>query len=314
MAPADIDDFRSEPRKTKAPIKLEEIFDDSLLASNDAPPVAEQEPEPRHVEPEPFPPSSAAAPEKTHDVPAQVVSGAFDALGEDEFTVTAEPVAPSSAEKSGDSPNSDLHGPLDDVLDGREVEHSESVAPVAKIVRTAEVQARNVTPPNLSQPTVDIQQSRAVPQESYEHQDTLDLEEDMERLLEEENVGEGEREYLAMRRPSKLVGFLVSYELERYGRYIELREGRLLVSSEGSSSDNCLVIEDASVSPMHAIMRISSNGTIMILDQLSEHGTRIKRAGSEKEEALLGDKGTLEHGDVVIFGECGYHVCIIKGI
>jgi hypothetical protein len=138
----------------------------------------------------------------------------------------------------------------------------------------------------------------------------------MNDLVDQETyeIADGTREHLEMRRRSKLVGFLVSYELDRLGRYIELREGRLLVSSEGSSTDNCLVISDPSVSSMHAIMRISANGAIMILDQLSEHGTKIKRCDSGKEEALLGDKGTLEHGDVVIFGECAYHVCILKGV
>jgi hypothetical protein len=59
-------------------------------------------------------------------------------------------------------------------------------------------------------------------------------------------------------------------------------------------------------------MRIGSDGTILILDQLSEHGTRIKRDGDSKEEALMGDKSSLGHGDMVIFGECAYHVCILK--
>ena len=120
------------------------------------------------------------------------------------------------------------------------------------------------------------------------------------------------RERVESQRISKLVGFLVTYQVDPLGEYIELREGRLLVSRTGGASDNCLVIADPSVSPMHAIMRISSDGTILILDQLSEHGTRIKRRASGKEETLLGDKSTLEHEDVVIFGECAYHVCILK--
>jgi hypothetical protein len=119
------------------------------------------------------------------------------------------------------------------------------------------------------------------------------------------------REYVDWKKPAKLVGFLVSYVSDSMGSYIELREGRLLVTSGGSSTDSCLVIADDSVSPMHAIMRISVDGSILILDQLSEHGTRIRRAESGKEESLMGDKSSLCHGDVVIFGECEYHVVVM---
>lgn len=119
------------------------------------------------------------------------------------------------------------------------------------------------------------------------------------------------REYVDWKKPGKLIGFLVSFGSDSMGRYVELREGRLLVTSGESSSDSCLVILDESVSPMHAIMRISSDGAILILDQLSEHGTRIRRADADTVESLMGDKSTLCHGDVVIFGECEYHVVVM---
>lgn len=121
----------------------------------------------------------------------------------------------------------------------------------------------------------------------------------------------GSREYVEWKKLSKLVGFLVSYSSDSMGSYIELREGRLLVTSGHSSTDSCLVIADDSVSPMHAIMRIAADGSILILDQLSEQGTRIRRAESGKEESLMGDKSSLSHGDVVIFGECEYHVVVM---
>ncbi len=107
------------------------------------------------------------------------------------------------------------------------------------------------------------------------------------------------------------MGFLVSYKVDLMGSYIELREGRLLVTSEQTCSDSCLVIGHESVSPMHAIMRISADGSILILDQLSEHGTKIRRGEAGKEDALMGDKSTIHHGDVVIFGECEYHVVVM---
>jgi len=119
------------------------------------------------------------------------------------------------------------------------------------------------------------------------------------------------RESVIWKKRSKLVGFLVSYASDPMGSYIELREGRLLITNGQSSNESCLVIADETVSPMHAIMRISADGSILILDQLSEHGTRVQRAETGKEESLMGDKSAISHGDVVMFGDCQYHVAVL---
>jgi hypothetical protein len=124
-------------------------------------------------------------------------------------------------------------------------------------------------------------------------------------------VTHGGEATVVWKKPSKIVGFLVSFSADPHGAFVELREGRLLVSSELAEADNCLVINDSSVSPMHAIMRVSGDGSILILDQLSEHGTRIRRGDSGVEEALMGEKSHLNHGDVVIFGECEYNICTL---
>jgi hypothetical protein len=111
---------------------------------------------------------------------------------------------------------------------------------------------------------------------------------------------------------SPLVGFLVSYDRDQNGQVFDLRKGRLIVTSERAISGNFMMVEDETVSPMHAILRISAEGQIQVLDQLSEYGTRIKRFGSEgEEEELSGDKSSLEHGDTIMFGERSFHVCII---
>jgi hypothetical protein len=109
-----------------------------------------------------------------------------------------------------------------------------------------------------------------------------------------------------------LVGFLVSFDADPKGMFVELREGRMIVTSESVGAAPCLVIEDSSVSPMHAIMRISSGEPIYILDQLSEFGTRIIHADSGKDEALSGEKGVARHGDIVFFGEKKFHVCLVS--
>lgn len=119
------------------------------------------------------------------------------------------------------------------------------------------------------------------------------------------------RERVEWRVRSKLVGFLVSYESDPMGRYIELREGRLLVTKDVKSNDSYLLIEHDSVSPLHATMKISGDGSILVLDQLSERGTKIKRGDGSKDEALNGDKGNLFHGDIVVFGDCEYHLVLV---
>ena len=84
-----------------------------------------------------------------------------------------------------------------------------------------------------------------------------------------------------------------------------------MVTSDSNQGENCLVIEDASVSPMHAILRITGAGEIQILDQLSAFGTHIRRFGSLDEEQLSGDKSSLDHGDIVKFGNRTFHICIV---
>lgn len=109
-----------------------------------------------------------------------------------------------------------------------------------------------------------------------------------------------------------LVGFLVSFEGDTKGAFVELRSGRAVITSEPCSSGTAIVIDHPSVSPMHAILRIQEGGEVHVLDQLSEYGTRIFRAESANQEILSGDKSTLRHGDVVVFGSYAFHVCLVS--
>lgn len=108
-----------------------------------------------------------------------------------------------------------------------------------------------------------------------------------------------------------IVGFLVSYDNDPNGTVFELRGGRLIVTSEAAGAGNYLVISDDTVSPMHAIMRISEDGEIQVLDQLSEYGTRIHLHNSTEIQELSGDKSTIGHGDVLVFGERTFCVCLV---
>ncbi len=108
-----------------------------------------------------------------------------------------------------------------------------------------------------------------------------------------------------------LVGFLVSFDQNQNGTVYELRTGRIIVTSEAPSGGNYILVSDSTVSPQHAIMRISQNGEIQVLDQLSEFGTRVQRFGSEEEQELSGEKTSLDHGDIIKFGNRKFHVCVI---
>lgn len=131
------------------------------------------------------------------------------------------------------------------------------------------------------------------------------------------NSSRSELEEIVWQTLTPLAGFLVSFDKNQLGDYVELRTGRLIVTSEREGSGNYLFIDDPSVSPMHAIMRVSVDGPTQILDQLSDNGTKIIRAATkdeeEKEEMLSGEKSVLHHGDKIVFGDRKYEVCLLKG-
>ena len=90
-----------------------------------------------------------------------------------------------------------------------------------------------------------------------------------------------------------------------------MRQGRLIVSSQAPGPGNYLILNDESVSPMHAIIRIAPGEELQILDQLSESGTKVKRQGSGEVESLSGEKTTAGHGDTVSFGNRNFVICLI---
>ncbi len=113
-------------------------------------------------------------------------------------------------------------------------------------------------------------------------------------------------------KPGVILGFLVSYDEDSNGAVFPLQVGRLIVSSEIPGGGSYLFVQDSTVSPMHAIIRISADGEMQILDQLSEFGTRIWRADTGEELELSGDKSVLRHGDMVSFGDRSFCVCVVN--
>lgn len=110
---------------------------------------------------------------------------------------------------------------------------------------------------------------------------------------------------------SKIVGFLVSFDTEPNGEVFEIQAGRFLVTSRPTDHGEFVLINDPSISPLHAIIRATAEGKVQILDQLSEFGTGVIRAGSQEEEEVAGTMATVAHGDTVRFGKRTFIICLV---
>lgn len=110
---------------------------------------------------------------------------------------------------------------------------------------------------------------------------------------------------------SKLIGFLISYDQEQNGEVFELRVGRWLVTSRPTDTGDYILVEDESVSPLHAILRATQDGKLQLLDQLSEFGTAVFRTTATEEEEVAGAMAVLNHGDMVRFGKRWFVVCLV---
>ncbi len=110
---------------------------------------------------------------------------------------------------------------------------------------------------------------------------------------------------------SKVVGFLVTYDKDKFGEVFEIRSGRWLITSRPTDHGEFILIEDETVSPLHAIVRATKEGKIQVLDQLSEFGTAVQRRGAAEEEEVSGTMVTVEHGDMLRLGERHFIVCLI---
>jgi hypothetical protein len=177
---------------------------------------------------------------------------------------------------------------------------------VASPIRILKRGGDEVQPAPVRPPDEDLDASDEPNVSQREYLETLE-----DEVVAFEEVDGMSGDLITWKTKTTLVGFLITYDNNKTGDYVELRTGRLMVTSEFESAGNCLVVAHPSVSPMHAIMRVGTSGTVQVLDQLSEHGTRVRHVGIEEEEFLSGEKGTLSHGDVVYFGDRAFHVCLI---
>ena len=112
-------------------------------------------------------------------------------------------------------------------------------------------------------------------------------------------------------RRSRIVGFLVSFDNSNNGEIFEVSAGRWLLTSRPTGQEDFILVQDPSISALHAIIRATEDGKIQVLDQLSEHGTGITVQGTKEEKDVSGSMVTVGHGDKVRFGKRNFTVCII---
>jgi pSer/pThr/pTyr-binding forkhead associated (FHA) protein len=105
------------------------------------------------------------------------------------------------------------------------------------------------------------------------------------------------------------VGFLISYDKDDNGEIIEVRVGRWLVSSKKSKEENQIFIDDETISPMHAVLKVSNFGDIQVMDQLSDSGSGILRINSVGELDASAAPVRLQHGDLIRFGKRYFVFC-----
>ncbi len=113
---------------------------------------------------------------------------------------------------------------------------------------------------------------------------------------------------------TRIVGFFISFDREKNGEVHEIRAGRWLVTSRPTDQGEYLLIEDPSVSPLHAIVRATKDGKIEVLDQLSEFGTTVIKSATGDEVDAAGVRVSVGHGDIVRFGERAFVICTVPKV
>jgi hypothetical protein len=113
---------------------------------------------------------------------------------------------------------------------------------------------------------------------------------------------------------TKIVGFLISFDSNPNGDVYEIREGRWLLTSKPTNHGEYILIEDESISPLHAIIKASSDGKLQVLDQLSEFGTAVTPSGAKKEQEVSGTMVSIGHADIIRFGKRNFMVCLVPSL
>ena len=95
------------------------------------------------------------------------------------------------------------------------------------------------------------------------------------------------------RKRRRIVGWIISYELDPFGADFRIYEGRNTI---GRDTTNDITIIEESVSGKHAIL-LYRNGNFFLRDEMSSNGTYVNG-----EEILPDTPKRLNDGDIIVFG------------
>jgi hypothetical protein len=161
---------------------------------------------------------------------------------------------------------------------GSQVGKTEIVAPNAKTELYSEMKEENKTR---------LMQQPAGPQEQSNR--TVFGEEVLAEIGGKEVV---QKEYRSSR---KLVGWLVTYSLDKMGVDFRLYEGRNII---GRDMDCNITVPDKMISGKHAMI-LFKNDKYKIKDELSSHGTFVNDNDIEDEHVDLHDNDIIRLGETV---------------
>lgn len=96
----------------------------------------------------------------------------------------------------------------------------------------------------------------------------------------------------------KLMGWLVTFSIDEFGRDFRIYEGRNTI---GSAADNDIILSnDVTVSAHHAVI-LFRNETFYIKDNMSTNGTKLNDKDLEPEQSYtFEDNATLSVGNILL--------------
>lgn len=113
---------------------------------------------------------------------------------------------------------------------------------------------------------------------------------------------------------NKIVGWLVSYEMDKLGKAFEIRTGRTIISGEGGDGTHRIVVDREDISEPHLALKATPKHTVLIQDIFSESGSWICR-GEAGEEKPVNGMVELRHGDWLRVGaRTRMQLCLVEGI
>jgi len=115
-----------------------------------------------------------------------------------------------------------------------------------------------------------------------------------------------------LKNTERLVGWLVSYDLDENGYSFQILSGRTFISKEALGLEKEIEIQDDSLSTPHLVLLATQDHTLYVEDIFSEAGTYYQR-GNDTEKQIW-EPTELKHGDWLIIGNnIRFQVCLIDG-